>query len=61
MEIIIYNNSVDIMVIDFDLEVTEITTNLKQVRGYFDCEKIIIHNIKKQLNKGLLMTTLWSF
>ena len=52
MEIIINNNSLDPMAIDFDLETIEINTKLKQVRGYFDCEKIIIHNIKKQLNKG---------
>lgn len=52
MEIIISSNSPDTMAIDYDLEIIEINTNLRQVRGYFDCEKIIIHNIKKQLNKG---------
>jgi hypothetical protein len=40
------------MPIDFDLETIEITDNLKQVEGYLDCEKIIIHNIKKHLEKG---------
>ena len=40
------------MSIDFDLETIEITDNLKQVEGYLDCEKIIIHNIKKQLEKS---------
>jgi len=41
------------MSIDFDLETIEIANKLKQVEGYLDCEKIIIHNIKKQLDKGI--------
>lgn len=40
------------MSIDFDLEIIEITNKLKQVEGYLDCEIIIIHNIKKQLDNG---------
>jgi len=40
------------MSIDFDLETIEIVNKLKQIVGYLDCEKIIIHNIKKQLDKG---------
>ena len=40
------------MIIDFDSEIIEITGKLKQVEGYLDCEKIIIHNIKKQLDNG---------
>lgn len=40
------------MSIDFDSESIEIVNKLKQVEGYLDCGKIIIHNIKKQLDKG---------
>lgn len=40
------------MSIDFDVETIEIANKLKLVEGYLDCEKIIIHNIKKQLDKG---------
>jgi hypothetical protein len=40
------------MAIDFDFETSEITSKLKQVEGYLDCEKIIVHNIKKQLEYG---------
>ncbi len=32
-------------IIDFDNEIQEIISNLKQVKGYLDCEKIIIHHI----------------
>jgi hypothetical protein len=40
------------MTIDFDTEANEITNKLKQVKGYLDCEKIIIRNIQKQLLNG---------
>jgi hypothetical protein len=40
------------MTIDFDAETIEITSKLKQVDGYLDCEKIIVHNIQKQLQNG---------
>lgn len=40
------------MSIDFDLEAIEIVSNLGKVEGYLDCEKIIIYNIKKQLDNG---------
>jgi hypothetical protein len=40
------------MKIDFDSEITEIASKLKQVEGYLDCEKIIVHNIKKQFENG---------
>ncbi len=40
------------MTIDFDAETNEITSKLKQVEGYLDCEKIIVHNIQKQLQNG---------
>lgn len=40
------------MSIDFEQETIEITNNLKQVEGNLHCEKIIIHNIKKQLDNG---------
>lgn len=41
------------MSIDFDMETMEICNKLKQAEGYLDCEKIITHNIKKQLDKGI--------
>lgn len=40
------------MSIDFNLETIEITNKLTQVEGYLDCERIIIRNIKKQLDNG---------
>lgn len=40
------------MTINFDIEMNEIADQLKGVEGYLDCEKIIIHNIKKHLSKG---------
>ena len=40
------------MSIDFDVEIIEITSKLKQEKGYLDCDRIIIQNIKKQLNEG---------
>jgi len=56
------------MSIDFELETTEIAGNLKQVEGYLDCEKIIIQNIIKQIDKGcddekiiVYLKTLYSF
>lgn len=41
------------MSFDFDRETIEIDHKLKRAEGYLDCEKIIIHNIKKQLDNGL--------
>jgi len=40
------------MSIDFDREIIEIVNNLNHSEGYLGCEKIIIHNIKKQLDVG---------
>ena len=40
------------MTINFDIETSEITSKLKQVEGYLDCEKIIVQNIRKQLQNG---------
>ena len=40
------------MTIDFDAETSEITSRLKQVEGYLDCEKVIVENIRKQLQNG---------
>ena len=40
------------MSIDFDVEIIEITSKLKQEKGYLDCDRIIIQNIKKQLTEG---------
>ena len=37
------------MPIEFDAEINEITDKLEQVEGYLDCEKVIIQNIRKQL------------
>jgi hypothetical protein len=40
------------MPIDLNPEITEITTKLKKAEGYLECEKIVIHNIKKQVERG---------
>lgn len=40
------------MLIEFDIETIEITGKLKLVEGYLDCEKVIVQNIRKQLQKG---------
>ena len=49
------------MPIDFDVEIEEIVGRLRHVEGYLDCEKIIIHNIKKQLIKGKNDETIVAF
>ena len=38
--------------IDFNTEILEIINDLKKVEGYLDCEKAIIHNLRKQLERG---------
>jgi hypothetical protein len=38
--------------IDVDLEIIEIIRKLEQEKGYLDCNRIVIQNIKKQLNEG---------
>jgi hypothetical protein len=40
------------MIINIDPETKEIVSELKLADGYLDCEKIIIHNIKKQFKNG---------
>lgn len=40
------------MPINLESEITEIAGKLKHAEGYLDCEKIIVHNIRKQLEKG---------
>jgi hypothetical protein len=40
------------MIIDVVTEIREITGHLKRVEGYLDCEKIVIGNIKKHLERG---------
>ena len=40
------------MPIDFDAETIEIASKLQKAEGYLDCEKIIIYNIKKQLDNS---------
>jgi hypothetical protein len=40
------------MKIDFDQEITEVSSNLDHAEGYLDCEKIITRSIKKKLDKG---------
>jgi hypothetical protein len=41
------------MTIDFDTELDEISSRLKGVKGYMDCEIIILQHIKKQQDDGL--------
>jgi len=40
------------MIIDFEKETDEIIAKLKHVEGYLDCEKVILNNIKKHVEKG---------
>ena len=40
------------MAIDSDNELNKITTLLNQAEGYLDCEKVVIHNLKKHLDNG---------
>jgi hypothetical protein len=40
------------MIIDVHTETQEITGQLKRVEGYPDCERIVIANIKKHLERG---------
>ncbi|HEY8688165.1 MAG TPA: hypothetical protein VIM07_02950 [Chitinophagaceae bacterium] len=46
------NNFSDTIAIDFDFEIIEVTYEIMQAEGYLECEKIIIHNIKKQLDNS---------
>lgn len=39
-------------VIDIDTEINEIVAHLQPLEGYLDCEKAVIQNIKKHLDKG---------
>jgi len=41
------------MTIDFDTELDEISSRLKQVSGYMDCEIIILQHIKTKQDDGL--------
>ena len=40
------------MPIDFDTEIVDIISRLKQVEGYMDCEKAILQSIKTLQDKG---------
>jgi hypothetical protein len=40
------------MDIDFEIEKEEIISNLKQVKGYYECDKIILQHICNQILKG---------
>ena len=40
------------MKIDFDYEVSDMTPDLQLAEGYFECEKVIVNNVRKHLIKG---------
>lgn len=42
-----------LMKIDFEVELSELTTELKTTDGYLDCEHIIVSNVKKQIKKNV--------
>jgi len=41
------------MKIDFDVEASELTSELKSADGYLDCEEIILSNIKKHIAREI--------
>ncbi len=46
---------------DFDREAKEITNELKQATCYLDCEKVLMHHLKKQAKKGATDSTVETF
>jgi hypothetical protein len=46
---------------DFDTEAKVITDELKQAAGYLDCEKVILHHLKKQVTKGCSDATIEAY
>lgn len=41
------------MAIDFDVETSEILSKLKLVESSLDCKKVIVENIRNQLQNGI--------
>jgi len=37
---------------DFEMQAKEITNELKMATDYLDCEKVLLHHLKKQVKKG---------
>lgn len=40
------------MKIDFEYEIREMTPTLKLAKGYLECERVIINNIRKHIRNG---------
>jgi hypothetical protein len=40
------------MIINFESDIQELSTGLKKVEGYLACERLIIQNIQKYIEKG---------
>lgn len=40
------------MIINFDNEAKQIINELEPAEGYLDCEKVILHNSKRQVEQG---------
>ena len=46
---------------DFEIEAKEITNELKLATDYLDCEKVVLHHLKKQVKKGLTDSAVEAF
>lgn len=40
------------MKIDIQYEISELTPKLESAKGYLECERVIINNIRKQIKNG---------
>ena len=49
------------MKIDFGLEVSKLTVDLKSADGYLDCETIVLADIKRQLQNKIAVHTIESY
>jgi hypothetical protein len=49
------------MPIDFQSETKELINNLNGIAGYLDCEKILLHNIRKHIANGVDDTIIIDF
>lgn len=49
------------MKINYDYEVSELTSDLKLADGYLDCETIVLANIKKHYANGISIPVIESY
>jgi len=46
---------------DFEMEAKEITNELKLATDYLDCEKVLLHHLKKKVKKGVTDSSVEAF